>query len=416
MIELFLNLMIWTSCIIFLFPLTHRSNYLLRVISAFIIAVIFCVLSHNLHFWNNTLQLVLNYILVVFFILFCGIGALTSALYCGVWVLLIQQLTTEIWLLICRLLTAIDLTAIGLAFVIFAAVYTIVGMTIVRWMPEKGCYRAGPRQLSSALVLLIIFEVLYQYITFELRFNELNLYVLLLLTIQVYCATMLYLQQTLFKKSAMKQELALLNRLWYEQRDQYAIARENIELINRKCHDLKHQMAAMRLIPNSEEREQYLQEIENSIHIYDAIAHTGNEVLDTILTEKSLTCDAKNITVNYIADGAALSFMDPVDLYTILGNAMDNAMESVQQLPDSKKRLIDLLICTEQNFLLIEIINPLNQQLTFQDGLPVSIKSKDGYHGFGLKSIRHTVEKYDGHLSVSVENGCFSLKILIPNP
>ncbi|MBQ8648049.1 MAG: GHKL domain-containing protein [Oscillospiraceae bacterium] len=44
----------------------------------------------------------------------------------------------------------------------------------------------------------------------------------------------------------------------------------------------------------------------------------------------------------------------------------------------------------------------------------MSTKPRDGYHGFGLKSVRHTVEKYGGHVNLRAEGGRFSLRVLIP--
>lgn len=107
--------------------------------------------------------------------------------------------------------------------------------------------------------------------------------------------------------------------------------------------------------------------------------------------------------------------MDPVDLYTIFGNALDNAIESVKDNADREKRIIDVLVYAEKQMLVIQIINPVARPLQFdEEGLPMSTKVNDGYHGFGLKSIRHTVKRYGGFLTVKVENGCFYLQILLP--
>ena len=103
-----------------------------------------------------------------------------------------------------------------------------------------------------------------------------------------------------------------------------------------------------------------------------------------------------------------------MDLYTIFGNALDNAIESIKDYQDQGMRFIDVQVYTEQQFLIIHISNPLRGPLTFENGLPVSTKPNNGYHGFGLKSIRHTVEQYEGHLTVKEEDGCFRLRILIP--
>ena len=145
------------------------------------------------------------------------------------------------------------------------------------------------------------------------------------------------------------------------------------------------------------------------------LAKTGNEVLDTVLTEKSLFCEASGIQANCVADGHLLDFMDPVDLYTIFGNALDNAIESVSAIEDRTRRIIDVQVFSEKQMLVIQIINPIGQELTFDaEGLPVSTKEPNGYHGFGLRSIRHTAEKYGGFMTVKAEDGVFYLRLLLP--
>ena len=87
----------------------------------------------------------------------------------------------------------------------------------------------------------------------------------------------------------------------------------------------------------SEEKAHYLDAMEQEIRSYEAQNKTGNEVLDTILTSKSLYCQQHGITLTCVADGAALDFMDTMDLCSLFGNALDNAIESVEKLPDSEQ-------------------------------------------------------------------------------
>ena len=111
-----------------------------------------------------------------------------------------------------------------------------------------------------------------------------------------------------------------------------------------------------------------------------------------------------------------MDFIGAVDLYAILGNAMDNAIEAVEKFEDTEKRQIDVMIYKQQNFLIMNFINPIAEKLVFDEDLPVTTKGDKRFHGFGLRSIWHLVKKYDGTLNISEEDGCFSLKILIPIP
>ena len=164
------------------------------------------------------------------------------------------------------------------------------------------------------------------------------------------------------------------------------------------------------------ERAGYLDDLEKSIDIYDAVAETGNEVVNTILSEKSLNCEQRHIRLSCMVDADHLDFMSTLDIYALLGNALDNAIESVSRYKDSEKRVISLSIKAQGDFLSIQTNNYCEEPVEFSDGLPVTIKRNRQYHGFGMKSMRHLAKKYGGSLAVNVENHVFTLQILLPMP
>jgi len=232
---------------------------------------------------------------------------------------------------------------------------------------------------------------------------------------QMMCIVILYLQNELFKKSDMKQELELMNLLWKKEQEQYELTKETIALINQKSHDLKHHIRAIRKA-SQEEIDKYLDEMEDIVLSYDAVVKTGNEVFDTILSEKSLYCKDRGIQVSCVADGSQMDFINTIDLYALLGNAMDNAIEAVEKFQEVEKRQIDVIIYRQQNFLVMNIINPIPEKLIYNEELPITTKGNKKLHGFGLRSMKYIVRKYDGFLNISEEDGCFSLKILMPIP
>lgn len=410
-----LNLSLWAACMLYLYPLKHRSGYGVRLLIS--IAVV-CVISTGGMYLLSGYPLLYTacvVLLCVLFIYLCAAMPINSAVYCAVWAVITQQVAFEVRYVLlggANMENPVLFAAASLA--VFGVVYALAGATIARYLPEDGGYQVGPRKFTSAVFLLVVFELLFDMLRLETAPKVLDVRTWNVLLVQCYCVMILYLQNALFKKSAMKQELDILNQLWHQQKEQYELSRETITLINRKCHDLKHQIAAMRAITSPEEREKYLREVEDSVQIYDSIVKTGNEVLDTVLTEKSLSCAANHIKINCVADGRRMDIMDPVDLYTVFGNAIDNAIESVKQLTNPEMRMIDVLVYVRRQFLMINIMNPIGRELTFNGELPVSTKTRNGYHGFGLKSIRYTVEKYNGFMKIDTEENIFSLKILIP--
>ena len=206
-----------------------------------------------------------------------------------------------------------------------------------------------------------------------------------------------YLSGVLEKRD-LEQELQYINYNIAQMKQQYEISRDTIEQINVKCHDMRHRVRAMLGTQDAEEVEE---ELERAVRIYDANIRTGNKTLDVILTEKSLLCEKRGITLSCMADGEKLSFMREDDLYCLFGNIIDNAAEAVANLSDDEK--------------LIEEENYYGGDLTFEDGLPQTTKSDKMYHGYGVRSIRLIARRYGGEATMSADGGIFSLKVLLPS-
>lgn len=139
-------------------------------------------------------------------------------------------------------------------------------------------------------------------------------------------------------------ELTAIQTLLKRQYEQYRISRDNSEAINRKYHDLKHQIQVIRMESDAARREEYLSQLEKGMQSLGVNQHTGNDVLDTILSDKQLYCSQHQITLTIVADGARLDFIETMDICSIFGNALDNAIEGVEKLADPQQRLIRVAV------------------------------------------------------------------------
>ena len=412
--SLWYGINLWISCLVFLLPLRRKTHFKVRLILSGAVCVLILsgvyYLIENLtdwSYWGQVPLLFITYFSAVLIFYSCVKGKGFGLWYCGVWGTMTFLLVLETSYVLCSPLLG-DLGNWLLKILFSVAVNVAIGLTLARWMPEKGQYQIGPRQMVSAWVFCIMSENLFIYAKVDPGAALFNI------VLQFYCITLLYLQSALFKKSSMRKELETIQLLWHQQKGQYQLSKETIELINHKCHDLKHQVQAIRAVKDEKERDTYLEKIEKSVQIYSAIVRTGNEILDTILTEKSLICENSGIHINCVADGSLLAFMNPVDLYTLFGNALDNAIEAVRKLESKEKRVIDIMLYERQSFLMLQIVNPMCGEVKFEDGLPLTTKAKNGYHGYGMKSMLHTIQKYEGHLTTEVKNGCFYFNVMLP--
>ncbi len=241
------------------------------------------------------------------------------------------------------------------------------------------------------------------------RFLQFFLVGVMLLLSVMMTAMMWYI----YDRMAMKAEKDIIVRLARERKTQYEFSKENIDMINRKTHDLKHQLQALALV-SDDERKRQLQETSRAIDFYDAVVKTGNEALDILLTEKSVYCANRQIRLSCMVNTRQLEKIRLVDLYTLLGNALDNAIESVERIADPERKVISLSVLDQGSMLYIQLENYYDGTLELQDGLPRTRKKDTENHGYGLKSIRSIVHSYGGKIEVRTEGQVFYLEIMIP--
>lgn len=217
------------------------------------------------------------------------------------------------------------------------------------------------------------------------------------------------------REEKLLDENTVLNEFLENERKQYKLIKEDILSINIKCHDLKHIVKKLR--ENSASDDPILNEIEESVNVYDAIIRTGNDAMDVVLTEHSLYCAKNSITVSCIADGQSLNFMSSTDIYILFGNIMENAIEAVSKIVDKDKRNITLSVRHDTGVVRIREKNYRSAgELKLVDGLPVTTKNDSLNHGFGTKSIKMITEKYFGIVKVNLTEEFFTLNIVIPYP
>lgn len=224
----------------------------------------------------------------------------------------------------------------------------------------------------------------------------------------------LFLLFGLLNESAQAVQIATMDQLIHAEQRQHEISAETIDIINIKCHDLKKQIAAIRRGAEGMQ-EEAIREIEEAVQIYDSSVKTGNDSLDIILMEKLLYCEKYCIQLTCMVDGGKLDFISAADIFSLFGNALDNAIESVCK-EEAEKRIISLRVACKDALLKIRVENYFSGTVTLQNGLPVTTKGDKKYHGFGVLSMRHVVEKYGGMMTIEPHPGLFVVNVLIPMP
>lgn len=224
----------------------------------------------------------------------------------------------------------------------------------------------------------------------------------------------LYAYHIQVKEVQIRFEKDALHNIMEMQYKNYQLSKENIDMVNQKYHDLKHQINILKTQSYTGKSISYLEKMEREIRVYETQNKTGNQILDAVLTNKAMICQNKEIELKFIVDGEALSFMDDMDVSALFGNMLDNAIESAEKQQEKQKRLIWLYVTREKQFVRIRTENYCDEKIHFKNGMPVTMKKDRRLHGYGMKSIKSTVEKYHGSVVAAQENNWFELKILLP--
>ena len=221
----------------------------------------------------------------------------------------------------------------------------------------------------------------------------------------------LSVQHEQLRETALHSELSAMDAVLHRQYEQYRQSKENIRLINRRYHELKMQIAAIRAERDQAKQNAALAEMESNIRRYEAENKTGNPVLDTLLTAKSLYCQQHGINMTCVADGTLLNFLTTGEICTIVGTALDNATESVLTEQDPEKRLIRVAVYAQNGFVMLRFENYCAQPVELgPDGLP----RQSSHGGYDLKSVRAAAETHGGTVTLHWENEWFTLRVLLP--
>lgn len=223
----------------------------------------------------------------------------------------------------------------------------------------------------------------------------------------------LYVQQRMRNEARARRDAEAMAQLLRSQHDQYEITRRSIDDVNSKYHDMKHHLDALRAEGDASARGRMLDELEDSLRGYGAVVHTGNHVLDAILTAKRGFAKEHDVDVSYVADGTLLDFLRPLDLTAIVGNAMDNAIEAARALTDPDRRMVRLALFAQDDFVMLRVENTYDGVVERQNGRIVTLKTGEG-HGYGLRNIETAALAYDGTVTIVDGDEWFSLRLLFP--
>lgn len=299
----------------------------------------------------------------------------------------------------------------------FSPIFTLILVVIFTLgIRKRQLENLSLNEIFSAIAIVCLSIVLNRVVfNFYRNKEQISNIVFLFQVALMFCTILiLYMQLEIHYRQSLKRESVVKESIWEMEKRNFEQKKEQIDLINRKCHDLKHQIAALQYISDRNIFDKNIQDLKAAVNVYDETNHIKNRVIGTVLADKKMYFAQYGVELNYVVDGYALEFMDRVDLYILLGNALDNAFECLCKLENEADKKIWVQIYKQKNFIRMIMRNKYNGEISMKNGLPISTKAEKESHGIGMKSMQDLVRKYNGDLVVELDKSQFILKVMIP--
>lgn len=405
---------------IFSHRLERRDRFLLRLLISAILSCGVCFLSAHYcyaptveSFVDSLLRLstqLVQYAAVFFTIWFCyrvtvwSALTLTSAGYCA------QQIAGSVKALL-KLLPAMDALSytpwvLVMDLVCYCGTYCLLFLVFRRSIEmDDGDLDDRQRAIFSFAVLMVCL------INGRLTQDNAGINTLSRIN-ESFFATLcplllLMIQFGVMERGKLSRNVQTMRELIHEQHEQYRHSKQSVELVNEKYHDLKGLLEGF----HGQISPEQIESLKERIGEYESHIQTGNHVLDIVLSEKRAVCAARKIDFTSYADGHGLDFMEELDLYALVGNSLNNAIDAASKLPEGE-RFLSLTLHARDGMVSLHVENPYAGELVMGESLPESQRDRR-YHGFGMKSMERICEKYGGTLAVRAENGLFTLDAVL---
>ena len=240
--------------------------------------------------------------------------------------------------------------------------------------------------------IMLCFVFTWQCIVMEHEWHPLFLVVLIgLLYTNVI---MIYFINKTSEQAQLKKDIEIAEHHYAMQQDYYDQLRVQQEETRALWHDISKYLRASQV----DKSDVALIEVQKMLDSISQVVDVNNRVVSVILNEYFQIVKDADVSIELDVLVPAELFVTAADLYVLLGNTLDNAIDACSELPKAQRR-ITLKLKKHNSMLYYEISNPYDEKHLH--------RVRGHYHGFGLKNVAKCVEKYRGKLDVSTSNGVF---------
>lgn len=289
----------------------------------------------------------------------------------------------------------------------------------VQRFTNKGGYFLKPKEwrlILSVLCVSFLMIALIQIVMFDIDYKQSPPYLLMFVELGIIIINVLCLNVTTNLNETHKREEELIiekKKIEYDQKYVQDV-REQYEQTRRLRHDMKQYAVTMLSLVQSNKLdavEELAQKLAAETTKSETVIRVDNDILNAILNTKLSYAGSLGIDV-FCSVGNGVTGIEDMDLCNLLGNLLDNAITAAK-VCDNKQRLIEVVISTSGNRLIITVKNSIQASVLNVNAKLKSTKPDPGEHGLGIKTIKAIADKYDGNVDFYEENLMFLCRVIL---
>lgn len=291
--------------------------------------------------------------------------------------------------------------------------FFIVCLMLSNWVC-KTIVRRIPLPLFAYPVCVTACLLAFSYINFSEVLTK-NGQILLAVTSGILLLSLIFLFSTFqheIEKDGMLAMAQEENARLKTEKKYYDILEKQNQNLMLYAHDARKHLNAICELSQDPRINEYAAQLCGELATYTQTCHSGNKMLDVMLSRYSLDSELKGIRFDYDVKECQLLGLEDLDLVAILGNLMDNAITAASQ---STEKRISLTTSVRNTYDVIVLKNSCDKSPQAQGEQLISTKENPRFHGYGLKSVAKTVKKYNGdqYWSFDQENRTFTMTVIL---
>lgn len=269
--------------------------------------------------------------------------------------------------------------------------------------------------IAAPFMVFTYISIAYNFWTFYGRsgtvpYSYRDSYFLLILSVLIFSIQQFFSQY--YQQQRNSELLQLQNRLAKESWEE---AKFHLLQVGSLKHEVVRHYTAMQALMESglyEQAQNYLTECVGQAVIVTEVVHHENFLINAVVGRLSQRANEMGVKLELNLKSCHVGITDP-DLYCLLSNILENALEACETVPPGIERFIHLTVARKEPYLYITCMNSKYGKTIYVDENFQSTKADFAKHGYGLRTVQSIVNRYNGILDTDYNETTFTITLAL---